>query len=184
MEKIIKTRKLLLLPNLIKKLEEFGENIKLARLRRKMSTEQLAERANISRSTLWCIENGDSSVSIGAYIQVLSILGLEKNLPDVAGNDILGRKLQDIELLAKQTTNIEDYRKKCFKYHKKECIICKEHMSVDVHHFNENHEDNSILNLIPLCPTHHQYFHTKKLKYLIEPVIIEYINNYNKGLII
>lgn len=111
MEKIIKTRKLLLLPNLIKKLEEFGENIKLARLRRKMSTEQLAERANISRSTLWCIENGDSSVSIGAYIQVLSILGLEKNLPDVAGNDILGRKLQDIELLAKQTTNIEDYRK-------------------------------------------------------------------------
>ena len=34
-------------------LEEMGDNIKLARLRRELTAEQVAERAGISRSTLW-----------------------------------------------------------------------------------------------------------------------------------
>lgn len=71
-----------------------GENIKLARLRRKLSTEQVAERANI-RPTLWSIEKGSSTVAIGAYAQVLFVLGLGKDLVKLAGDDILGRKLQD-----------------------------------------------------------------------------------------
>lgn len=83
-------------------MEQVGEDIKLARLRRKLSTEQLAERAGISRSTLWLIEKGTPSVAMGAYLQVLFVLGLEKNLLKVASDDVLGRKLQDAGLLVKQ----------------------------------------------------------------------------------
>ena len=91
-----------LLPSLKKILEEFGENIKLARLRRKLSAEQVAERANISRPTLWSIEKGMPGVSIRAYAQVLFVLGLEKDLLKVAEDDKLGRKLQDAELVVKE----------------------------------------------------------------------------------
>lgn len=92
----------ILLPVIQRVLNEFGENIKLARLRRKLSTEQVAERANISRSTLWLIEKGSPSVAIGAYTQVLHILGLEKDLAKVASDDTLGRKLQDAKLIVKE----------------------------------------------------------------------------------
>lgn len=91
-----------LLPKHKKILEELGENIKLARLRRKLSTEQVSERANISRPTLHSIEKGAESVSIGMYLQVLIVLGLEKDLLEVALDDELGRKLQDIGLMTKQ----------------------------------------------------------------------------------
>lgn len=60
--------------------------------------EQVAERAGISRSTLWQVENGSSSTSLGIYAQVLHVLGLEKDLLSVAKDDELGRKLQDIGL--------------------------------------------------------------------------------------
>ncbi len=95
----MKGTKTALLPKLTKILEEMGENIKLARLRRKLTTEQIAERAGISRSTLWQVEKGLPSVALGTYAQVLFVLGLEKDLQLIAKDDILGRKLQDIELL-------------------------------------------------------------------------------------
>jgi transcriptional regulator with XRE-family HTH domain len=79
-----------------------GENIKLARLRRKLSAEQVSERAGISRSTLWLIEKGMPGVAIGSYIQVLLVLGLEKDFLQIASDDKLGRKLQDAKLLVKQ----------------------------------------------------------------------------------
>ena len=83
-------------------MEELGENIELARLRRKLSAEQVAERAGISRSTLWQIEKGLPNVSMGYYAQVLFVLGLEKNLSVMAADDVLGRKLQDAEILVKK----------------------------------------------------------------------------------
>ncbi|MEO5600882.1 MAG: helix-turn-helix transcriptional regulator [Cyclobacteriaceae bacterium] len=98
----MKSTKLVLLPKLERLLAETGENIKLARLRRKLSTEQVSERANISRPTLWSIEKGSSTVAIGAYAQVLFVLGLEKDLLKLAGEDPLGRKLQDAKLLTKE----------------------------------------------------------------------------------
>lgn len=87
-----------MLPKLENILKTLGENIKLARLRRKFSTEQVSERAGISRSTLVSIEKGKSGVSIGNYLQVLFVLGLEKDLLDIANDDELGRKLQDAQL--------------------------------------------------------------------------------------
>lgn len=53
------------------------------------------------------------------------------------------------------------YQTLCFTQHKKECIICKESKIVAVHHYNEDHDDNRIENLVPLCPTHHQYVHSR-----------------------
>ena len=94
----------ILLPKGQKVLNEFGENIKLARLRRKLSTTQVAERAGISRSNLWKIEKGTPSVAMGAYFQVLFVLGLEKDFLKLGADDQLGRKLQDIELLSKDMT--------------------------------------------------------------------------------
>ena len=95
-------RKQLLMPSLRKVLTDLGENIKLARLRRKLSGEQVAERANISRVTLWQVEKGSASVAMGIYCQVLFVLGLDKDLLKVAADDALGRKLQDAELEVKE----------------------------------------------------------------------------------
>ena len=94
--------KTILLPKAKKVLNEIGENIKLARLRRKYSTQQVAERANISRPTLLSIEKGNPNVSMGAYVRVLFVLGLEKDLINIAKDDALGRRLQDAELTIKE----------------------------------------------------------------------------------
>lgn len=91
-----------ILPKGRKILKTLGENIKLARLRRKLAAEQVAERAGISRATLWQIEKGAPSVAMGAYFQVLLVLGLEKDFLKLAEDDELGRKLQDVGLLVKE----------------------------------------------------------------------------------
>jgi transcriptional regulator with XRE-family HTH domain len=93
---------ILILPKGQKILQQLGENLKLARRRRKISTQQLAERAGLSRATLWQIEKGAPSVAIGAYFMVLFVLGLEQDFLKLAGDDILGRKLQDAGLLVKE----------------------------------------------------------------------------------
>ena len=80
-------------------LEQMGEQIRLARLRRKLNTELVAERAGISRQTLNSIEKGSSTVAIGAYAAVLHALNnLDADLLLIAKDDEFGRKLQDLEL--------------------------------------------------------------------------------------
>lgn len=98
----MRTKKKPIFPQAKKTLEMFGENIKLARLRRKLSMEQVAERAGISRSTLIKIEKGNDGVSLGSYFQVLFVMRLEKDFLDVAKDDVLGRKIQDAGLVTKQ----------------------------------------------------------------------------------
>ena len=89
-------------PHLIEILERLGEDIKLARLRRKLSTAQVSERAGISLYSLWQVEKGSPGVSIGYYAQVLFVLGLENCFLKLASDDILGRKLQDAKILPKK----------------------------------------------------------------------------------
>ncbi|OFY67070.1 MAG: XRE family transcriptional regulator [Bacteroidetes bacterium RBG_19FT_COMBO_42_7] len=98
----MKSRKPILLPKAQRVISILGENIKLARLRRKYSTQQVSERANISRPTLLSIEKGNPNVSIGAYVKVLMVLGLEKDINTVAKDDDLGRRLQDANLIIKE----------------------------------------------------------------------------------
>ena len=94
------------LPNTNKILQQVGEQIKLARLRRGISATLAAERADISRSTLWKVEKGDASVSMGIYAVVLhAINGMDRDLLLIAKDDEFGRKLQDIELLKKGRRN-------------------------------------------------------------------------------
>lgn len=87
-----------LLPKHQRLLARLGENLKLARLRRRLSAEQVAERAGISRSTLHLIESGSVGTSLGKLMAVLVVLGMESDLASVAADDLLGRKLEDARL--------------------------------------------------------------------------------------
>ena len=75
-----------------------GANLRLARLRRRLTASQVAERAGISRPTLSAAERGDGGVSFGVYANILFVLGLDSDLDAVARDDELGRKLQDAGL--------------------------------------------------------------------------------------
>lgn len=83
-------------------LRTMGEQIKMARLRRRLSATLVSERAGVSRSTLWKVENGNPSVAVGIYAAVLHALNnMDKDLLKIAGDDELGRKLQDMDLMGK-----------------------------------------------------------------------------------
>jgi len=88
-----------LMPKTQEILETMGGQIKMARLRRKLSVELVSERASISRATLWAVEKGSPSVAIGIYAAVLHALNnMDKDLLLIAKDDELGRKLQDLAL--------------------------------------------------------------------------------------
>jgi transcriptional regulator with XRE-family HTH domain len=89
---------IILLPRHERLLAELGENLRLARLRRRLSAEQVAERADISRSTLHLMETGAAGTSLGKLLQVLVVLGLEADITRLAADDALGRKLEDARL--------------------------------------------------------------------------------------
>ena len=91
----------LLVPRVRRLLTGFGNQLKLARLRRRYSTEVVAQRAGITRPTLSKIEQGDPSVSLGAYVRVMQALRLEGDIAKLAADDVLGRKLQDAEITPK-----------------------------------------------------------------------------------
>ena len=60
----------------VEALQYLAALIRTTRLERKMTTAELAERADISRGLLYRIENGDPSCSIGVVFEVASILGI------------------------------------------------------------------------------------------------------------
>jgi transcriptional regulator with XRE-family HTH domain len=98
----MKTKKQILFPKHQKVLEQLGENIKLARKRRGFTTIQVSERAGLDRKTLYRIEKGDPKVTLGAYFNVLRVLGLQDDFLKLAIDDNFGRKLQDLKLLGEK----------------------------------------------------------------------------------
>jgi len=92
-------KSVVLMPQTQAILETMGEQIKMARLRRKVSAELVSERAGISRATLWAVEKGSPSVAVGIYAAVLhSLNNMDRDLLLIAKDDELGRKLQDLDL--------------------------------------------------------------------------------------
>lgn len=81
-------------------LADLGERLRLARRRRRLTASAVATRCDISRPTLAKVERGDPSVTLGTYLRVLSVYGLAGDLATVAGDDALGRRLQDLALPA------------------------------------------------------------------------------------
>lgn len=90
--------KRVLLPKQRRMLETMGNQIRLARLRRNYTSQEMAERTGLGRNTIVNIEAGSESVSMGNYFRVLIALGLDPDILCIAKDDILGRKLQDAKL--------------------------------------------------------------------------------------
>ena len=87
-----------LYPSQDRLLRALGVRLREARLRRRFTVVQVAERAAVSRPTLNKVEQGDPSVTLGTYLRVLTVLGLEGDLGLLAAADPVGRRLQDAEL--------------------------------------------------------------------------------------
>ena len=94
----MKKKEQILFPKHQQMMIKMGNNLQLARKRRKLTAQQVAERANISRTTLYSLEQGKSAVSIGALFNVLRVLGLQDDFLKLGADDEMGRKLQDLEL--------------------------------------------------------------------------------------
>ncbi|MCP1107724.1 helix-turn-helix domain-containing protein [Serratia nevei] len=93
-----------LLPTTNQLLIEFGERLKLARMRRQLTAKQVAERAGMSPMTLRSLEAGGAGVTIGAYLSVMQVLGLEKDLAMLGAEDAIGRQLQDSRMMKRSAT--------------------------------------------------------------------------------
>lgn len=76
--------------------------------------------------------------------------------------------------------SVRNYAVLCYRYHEKKCVVCGETDAVDVHHIDSNRENNSVDNLIPLCPTHHAYCH-RGLFSKIEDTINRYLTTHKKN---
>lgn len=81
-------------------LSQLGGRLKLARLRRRLSNAVVAQRAGISRTSLYKVEAGDPGATLGTYMRVMAALGLETDINALAADDKVGRKLQDLALEA------------------------------------------------------------------------------------
>ena len=89
-----------LLPSTTEFLQRFGERLRLARLRRRLTAKQVAERAGMAPMTLRSLERGGAGVTMGAYLAVMQVLGIEKDLALLGAADPMGRELQDARLTA------------------------------------------------------------------------------------
>ena len=88
----------IIFPQETKLLSQFGERLRLARLRRKLSSVVVAQRAGISRTSLYKVETGYAGATLGTYLRVLAVLGLESDINALAADDKVGRKLQDLAM--------------------------------------------------------------------------------------
>ena len=94
----MRSKKTVLLPKAVKSLQILGQNLKLARIRRRISSAMMCERAGVSHATLTAIEQGRPTVSMAGYMSVLFCLNMHADIEKVAADDVLGRELQDLQL--------------------------------------------------------------------------------------
>ncbi len=89
-------------PRYVRLAGDLGERLRAARLRRRLSVAEMAERMDVSRPTLYRLEHGDLSVSMSVLVRALGVLGLEGDLSALAANDELGRKIADATSTARR----------------------------------------------------------------------------------
>ena len=94
----MRSKKTVLLPKAVKSLQILCQNLKLARIRRRISSAMMCERAGVSHATLTAIEQGRPTVSMAGYMSVLFCLNMHADIEKVAADDVLGRELQDLQL--------------------------------------------------------------------------------------
>ncbi len=91
-------KKQALMPDTLKRIQQLGEQIRLARLRRRISITVVAERTGLSRSTIYAVEAGEPGVSIGSYAAVMKAIGMPDEITKPCREDEVGRLLQDSDL--------------------------------------------------------------------------------------
>ena|ERR1051326_4699699 len=74
-------------------------------------------------------------------------------------------------------TENRKYKRICFRFHKRECVVCGEKIAVVVHHYDENKKNDLPENLVPLCANHHTYWHSK-YKHLVKEKIDKYVKDF------
>lgn len=87
-----------LFPQTQRRAAALGERLRLARLRRRIPLVEMAARVDASRTTLRSLERGELTASLALLVRVLGVLGLEEDLDHLAGDDELGRRLQDLKV--------------------------------------------------------------------------------------
>lgn len=87
-----------IMPKTRRILEQVGEQIRFARLRRDITVEMVAQRAGVSRASVWSVEKGSPSVSMGIYAKVMAAIGMQEDLLLLCRDDPVGRDLQDMKL--------------------------------------------------------------------------------------
>ena len=106
-------KSIIIMPDSEEILKIMGEQIKEARLRREISAELVAERASLSRATVWAVEKGSPSVAIGAYVAVLhAISGIDKDLLLVARDEMLEKTFLEIGRATKARAPKKDLRER------------------------------------------------------------------------
>lgn len=96
-------------PELADQLKRLGQNIRVARKRRRITLQQLAESALTSKATVIRLEQGEGRVSLAILAQVLWVLGLHKQIGELVEpkNDEYGAMLE-LSRLPKRVRNPRD----------------------------------------------------------------------------
>ena len=98
----------MIMPKTERILKEMGNQIRLARLRREISVEMVANRAGVSRASVWSVEKGAPSVSMGIYAKILAAIGMQEDLLLICKDDLLGRELQDEKLDSRKRKTVKE----------------------------------------------------------------------------
>lgn len=81
-------------------LQELGERLRLARKRKGLSADKIAQAAGITRVTLHRLEVGEpAAATLGTLAKVLGVLGMSADLMLLAREDRRGHRLRDAQRL-------------------------------------------------------------------------------------
>lgn len=81
-----------------------------------------------------------------------------------------------------EDSNNMTYTSVARRNHENKCIVCGFDKILEVHHVNENHDDNRADNLVFLCPSHHRLYHSR-YKYEVVPHIKEYLERWKNRVV-